>query len=153
MGLLKLFGRKAGSAMTEASNKIVRMENKDLVEAVVYGCVMMAHADGELEDSELENLHKQLDANEIFDGFPKQELGKMIDRGVAFFEIGTLMGNKKCLKEIAEVAKNPAWADEVMMAVMTIAAADGDVEPGELKVAEQISKTLGLKLSEYYVAE
>jgi Tellurite resistance protein len=153
MGLLKMFGKKASGAMAEASNKIVRMENKDLVEGVVYGCVYMAHADGDLEDSELENLQKQINANEIFDGFPKQELGKMIDRAVAFYDVGKLMGDKKCLKQISEVAKNPEWADEVMMAVMTVAAADGEIEPAEVKAGEAIAKTLGLKFSEYYVAE
>lgn len=153
MGLLKMFGRKAGNAVAEASNKIVRMENKDLVEGVVYGCVFMAHADGDLETEELENLHKQIDANEIFEGFPKQELGKMIDRAVAFYDVGKLMGDRKCLKQLAEVAKNPEWAEEVMMAVMTIAAADGDVEPAEVKAGEAIAKTLGLKFNEFYVAE
>lgn len=153
MGLLKIFGRKAGNAVAEASNKIVRMENKDLVEGVVYGCVLMAHADGDLETEELENLHKQLDANEIFDGFPKQELGKMIDRAVAFYEVGKLMGDRKCLKQITEVAKNPEWAEEVMMAVMTIAAADGEIEPAEVKAGEAIAKALGLKFNEFYVAE
>ena len=113
----------------------------------------MAHADGDLEDSELDNLQKQINANEIFDGFPKQELGKMIDRAVAFYDVGKLMGDKKCLKQISEVAKNPEWADEVMMAVMTVAAADGDIEPAEVKAGEAIAKALGLKFSEYYVAE
>jgi len=39
-----------------------------------------------------------------------------------------------------------------MMAVMTVAAADGDVEPEEVKAGEAIAKALGLKFSEYYVA-
>lgn len=149
MGLFSMLKGKASSAASDASTKIVRLENKDLVEATVYGCIMMAHADGDLEDSELENLHMQLEGNDIFEGFPQAELGKMIDKACGFYKMGNMMGNKKCTDELKDVKNNPAHADEVMTAVLTVAMADGDFEPAEVKVAEKIAQILNVRLKDY----
>lgn len=149
MGLFSMLKGKASSAASDASTKIVRLENKDLVEATVFGCVMMAHADGDLEDSELENLHMQLEGNDIFAGFPQAELGKMIDKACGYFKMGNMMGNKKCSDELKDVKNNPAHADEVMTAVLTVAYADGDFEPAEIKCAEKIAQILNVRLKDY----
>lgn len=149
MGLFSMLKGKASSAASDASTKIVRLENKDLVEAVVFGSVMMAHADGELEDSELENLHMQLEGNDIFQGFPQAELGKMIDKACGYYKMGSMMGNKKCLDELKDVKNNSAHADEVMTAVLTVAFADGSFEDKERAVAEKLAGILNVRLKDY----
>lgn len=149
MGLFSMLKGKASSAAADAGTKLVRLENKDLVEAVVFGCVMMAHADGELEDAELANLQLQLEGNDIFAGFPQAELGKMIDKACGYYKMGGMMGNKKCGDELKDVKNNPANADEVMTAVLTVAFADGTLEPEELKVAEKIAQILNVRLKDY----
>lgn len=145
-GFLKSKGSEAANA---AKTGAIRLENKDLVEAVVFGSVMMAHADGELEDSELENLQKQLEGNDIFAGFPQAELGKMIDKACGYFKMGAIMGNKKCTDELKDVKNNPKHADEVMTAVLTIAFADGEFEEAEKKCAEKIAGILNVRLKDY----
>lgn len=149
MGLFSILKGKVSSTAADASTKIVRLENKDLVEAVVFGAIMMAHADGELEDSELENLHLQLEGNDIFAGFPQAELGKMIDKACGYYKMGSMMGNKKCLDELKDVKANPKHADEVMTAVLTIAFADGEFEPAERVVADKIANILNVRLKDY----
>lgn len=149
MGLFNFLKGKGTEAAVAANQKMVRLENKDLVEAVVFGSVMMAHADGELEDSELENLQKQLEGNDIFEGFPQAELGKMIDKACGYFKMGAIMGNKKCSDELKDVKNNPKHADEVMTAVLTIAFADGELEESEKKCAEKIAGILNVRLKDY----
>ncbi len=149
MGMFSFLKGKGSEAAAAANTKIVRLENKDLVEATVFGCVMMAHADGELEDSELENLHMQLEGNDIFNGFPQAELGKMIDKACGYYKMGSMMGNKKCCDELKDVKNNPGHADEVMTAVLTVAYADGDFEPAEVKCAEKIAQILNVRLKDY----
>lgn len=149
MGLFSFIRNKGTEAATAANQKVVRLENKDLVEAVVYGCVMMAHSDGALEDSELENLHAQLEGNDIFEGFPQAELGKMIDKACGYFKMGSIMGNKKCLDELKDVKNNVKHADEVMTAVLTIAFADGEFEEEERKCAEKLAGVLNVRLKDY----
>lgn len=149
MGLFSFIRDKGTEAAAVANQKVVRLENKDLVEAVVYGCVMMAHSDGTLEDSELENLHQQLEGNDIFEGFPQAELGKMIDKACGYFKMGSIMGNKKCLDELKDVKNNVKHADEVMTAVLTIAFADGEFEEAERKCAEKLAGVLNVRLKDY----
>lgn len=149
MGLFSFLKGKGSEAAAAANNKIVRLENKDLVEAVVYGCVMMAHADGTLDDSEMENLQAQLEGNDIFEGFPQAELGKMIDKACGYYKMGAMMGNKKCSDELKDVKNNPSHADEVMTAVLTVAFADGDFSPVEHKCAEKIAALLNVRLKDY----
>lgn len=149
MGLLSMFSKKVSGAASDASTKLIRLENKDLVEAVVYGCIMMAHADGELEDSELSNLTLQIEGNDIFQGFPQAELGKMIDKACGYYKMGAMMGNKKCLDELKDIKSNPKDADEVMTAVLTIAFADGEFEPAERACADKIAAVLNVRLKDY----
>lgn len=149
MGLLSMFGKKVSGAAADASTKLVRLENKDLVEAVVFGSIMMAHADGELEDAELANLTLQIEGNDIFQGFPQAELGKMIDKACGYYKMGAMMGNKKCLDELKDVKSNPKDADEVMTAVLTIAFADGEFEQAERACADKIAAVLNVRLKDY----
>ena len=149
MGIFSFLKNKGSEAANAAGQKAVRLENGDLVEAVVFGSVRMAHADGDLEDSELENLQKQLEGNDIFEGFPQAELGKMIDKACGYFKLGAIMGNKKCSDELKDVKNNPKHADEVMTAVLTIAFADGEFEEAEKKCAEKIAGILNVRLKDY----
>lgn len=149
MGIFSFIKGKGTEAANAAKQGAIRLENKDLVEAVVYGSVMMSHADGELEDSELDNLQKQLEGNDIFEGFPQAELGKMIDKACGYFKMGGIMGNKKCSDELKDVKNNPKHADEVMTAVLTIAFADGEFEEAERKCAEKIAGILNVRLKDY----
>ncbi len=149
MGIFNFLKNKGTEAAAAAGQKAIRLENGDLVEAVVFGSVMMAHADGDLEDSELENLQKQLEGNDIFEGFPQAELGKMIDKACGYFKMGAIMGNKKCSDELKDVKNNPKHADEVMTAVLTIAFADGEFEESERKCAEKIAGILNVRLKDY----
>lgn len=149
MGIFSFLKNKGTEAAAAAGQKAVRLENKDLVEATVFGCVMMAHADGKLDDSELENLQMQLEGNDIFNGFPQAELGKMIDKACGYFKMGAIMGNKKCSDELKDVKNNPKHADEVMTAVLTVAFADGDFSEVEHKCADKIAQILNVRLKDY----
>ena len=45
MGIFNFLKNKGTEAAAAAGQKAIRLENGDLVEAVVFGSVMMAHAD------------------------------------------------------------------------------------------------------------
>lgn len=50
-GLLKKKGQNAKA-------ELKRIENRDLMEAIVGGCLLVAAADGDISDDELANLDK-----------------------------------------------------------------------------------------------
>lgn len=54
-GLKKIFGKGR-----EARAALGKLENRDLLQAVVYGCFYVAAADGEIEPAELDKIDRLL---------------------------------------------------------------------------------------------
>ena len=147
MGLLsRMFNKKTA----EAGAAVSRMENKDLVEATIYGCVAVAYADGDLEESELKNLQQQLEANDIFKGFQPADLSLMIDKAVGLFKAGPVLGRKKAFDQIKDICRDATQAEEAFVAMITVAQSDGQIEEAEAKILADIGKILGgLKVETY----
>ena len=145
-----LFGRLLGKKTAEAGAAMARMENKDLVEATIYGCVAVAYADGDLEESELKNLQQQLEANDIFKGFQPADLSLMIDKAVGLFKAGAVLGRKKAFDQIRDICRDASQAEEAFVAMITVAQSDGQIEEAEAKILADIGKILGgLKVETY----
>jgi tellurite resistance protein TerB len=53
------------------------------------------------------------------------------------------------MREIADIKSNQKDAEEVFVLAITIAEADGEIEPAELKVLTNIGRELGLRLQDY----
>lgn len=140
----KFFGKKAAAAKAE----LKKLENRDLMEAVVGGCLLVAYADGELEDSELINLEAQIAANPALEGFGG-EINTVMSKFTQMFEAGPRIGQMKVLREIADIKTSPQEAEEVFVAMLTIAEADGEVEPEEVAVLKKVGQTLGINLRDY----
>lgn len=142
--LSKLFGKKTAQAKAE----VQKFNNRDLMEAIVGGSLLIAYADGELEDSELANLEAQIQANPSLDHFGP-EIGKTINRFTAMFDAGFRIGKMKVLREIADIKNTPQEAEEVFVTMITIAEADGEIEPAELEILKEVGRVLGVSLKEY----
>lgn len=147
-----LFSRLLNKKGAEAGAAIARMENKDLVEATIYGCVAVAYADGELEESELKNLQLQIEANDVFKGFQPQDIALMIDKAVALFKAGAVLGRKKAFDQIRDICRDQQQAEEAFVAMITVAQSDGQIEEAEAKILAEIGKILGGLKVETYVA-
>lgn len=140
-GLLKKKGKAAVSEMK-------KLENKDLAEGLVGACLLVAYADGECEPEELQNLNAQLEAHPALQGFGG-EIGKMVDRFCKTLDTGFRIGKVQIMREIKDCANDPNEAEDIFVAAITIAEADGEVEPEEVAVLKEIGRELGLTLSNY----
>lgn len=147
MGFISRMFSKKGS---EAGAAISRLENKDLVEATIFGCVAVAYADGDLEESELKNIQLQIEANDVFKGFQPADLSLMIDKAVGLFKAGPVLGRKKAFDQIKDICRDATQAEEAFVAMITVAQSDGQIEEAEAKVLAEIGKILGgLKVETY----
>jgi len=140
-GLLK---KKFG----DASAEIKKVENRDLMEAIVGGSLLVAAADGSIDDGELVSLEKQINANASMAHFGA-EIGKEINRFEQMFEAGFRMGKMKVMREIADVKNNPEDAEEVFINMITIAEADGEIDDKEMAILTEVGNTLGIRLSDF----
>lgn len=123
----------------------------DLLEAVCAGAALVAAADGDIDDSEVEATIKAVTSNETLNtAFDARSIEgcimRMIDRSN-----GGRVGKMGLYKEIDDVASNAEDAEVVLLTAMDIADADGSVSPEETAVLEKIAGKLGLKLANYNV--
>ena len=140
----KLFGKKAGQARAS----VAKLANRDLMEAVVYGAIYVAAADGDLEDSELSKIETILSNNPALQGFGA-ELSNTIDRAKTDFKSGARILRQNAEKELGDLAHSPAEALTVLNVMLTVAEADGEIEPAELTALERSAKLLGLNLKDH----
>ena len=140
----KLFGKKSGQARAAVS----KLANRDLMEVVVYGSMYGAAADGELEESELSKIETILSNNPALQGFGA-ELSNTIDRAKTDFKSGARILRQNAEKELGDPAHAPAEALTVLNVMLTVAEADGEIEPQEMTALERSAKLLGLNLKDH----
>jgi len=140
-GLLKKLGKSAK-----------QVQNQNVMEAIIAGSMLIAAADGEIEKKEIDTLDKLLVNNELLSAFKPAEIRKTIDRYAGILEAGFRVGKLKMLKEIGDISDNAEQSEEVFVTALTIAEADGEIEPAELVVLKEIGRTLGINLANYDLA-
>lgn len=142
------FGNMFGKKKEEMKQSLAKVENRDLMQAIVGGAMLVAYADGECEESELSKLDKTINALPELQHFGS-EISETINMFRQQFEVGFRIGRQKALKEIADLKVSP---DEKMLCfnvMVTIAEADGEIEPEEKKVLMDVASTLGINLRDY----
>lgn len=142
------FGKKFGRKVKEVQSDIKKMENRDLLEAIVAGGVLVASADGDISSKELMSLEKIIAANPSLSHFGN-EVTKTIQRFKIAMEAGFRSGKLQCLRDISDVKNEPRDVEDVMNLILEIAEASGDIDEKEMKVLNEIAQTLGCSLRDY----
>lgn len=135
----KLFGAKVAAK---------KLENRDLMQAVVGACLLVAAADGEISKTEAAQVEKQLRANKNLEHFGA-EITSQTNLYVEQLEASFRIGRMNIMREIKDVANNPLDAEEVFVNALAVAEAEGGLDEGELKVLAEIGNLLGLRLKDY----
>lgn len=136
-----LFGKKANQVKDSVQKSI----NRDQLEATIAGSILLAFADGELEDSELTVLQATIENNEKLAHFGS-EIGITIDRFVNIMKAGATLGRVKVMKEIRDCKADEEAKIEIFATLIDIAQADGEIEAEELEVLKHIGRELGVSL-------
>ena len=123
----------------------------DLLEGIAAMAALVAVADGEIEDSEVESALNALTTHATLgEAFSSAQIEQAFDKQLKRAKGG--MAGKLALKREIEEAKSKNAADELEMAfviAIDVASSDGQIESEEKKVLEDIGKRLGLNLSSY----
>lgn len=143
-GLKKLLGRNTSAAVATAK----RIENRDLMQAVVGGCLLVAAADGEIDKKEQQKIDQLLRSNKNLEHFGP-ELTATITRFTEQLEAGFRVGRMNIMREIRDIKNNPADAEEVFVNMIEVAEANGPIEAGEMKVLVEVGNELGLRLKDF----
>lgn len=140
-----MFSRKA----KEAQKEFKKMENRDTMQACVGVAFLVAYADGELEDSELKVLEGIISSHPAFQGFGP-ELGQTMNKFEKMFEdAGVRMGRRQVEREIKDIGADEQALQDVFDVALSIAEADGEIEPEEVKELERLAKLFGVDLKDF----
>lgn len=140
----KLFS-KAQSLFSGAAATALDAGNKDVREAMMASCALVAYADGEVSDDEIEQTLAQIAGS--------AQLADCQDEAKADFmkyvnqlETTGRMGKAEIMKEIADLANDTNDENKVRVVLIGIEVADaeGGIDADELKVIKQIATKLGI---------
>lgn len=126
-----------------------KVQNQDVMEAIVAGSLLVAAADGTIERAETDKLSKLLQANDLLDSFGARDISKAVTKYTNILEADFGLGKKKMLDEIADISDNDDFCQEVMLTMMAISKSDGEIEPEELSVMNEVCRALRLDPKEY----
>lgn len=145
MGIFgKFLGKKAGAVKAE----VKKLENRDLLEAVVGGCLLIAAADGDIEDSEVKKIDSLLRTNKNLEHFGS-EITDLVNRFSERLQSGYRVARAEILREIEDIKSDQQQKEDVLLNMLTIAEADGEIEPAEQKELDTVAQRLGLRISDY----
>ena len=141
MGFLskKLFGAKAS---------VKKLENRDLMQAIVGGCLLVAAADGEISKNESAQVDLQIRANKNLEHFGS-EITTTVNLFTEQLQAGFRLGKMNIMREIADIKNTPMDAEEVFVNMLTVAEGDGDISAAELKVLAEVGTALGLRPKDF----
>lgn len=134
--------------MKKAQASLKKVENRDLMEAITGGCLLIAAADGEIEQEETSKLDQLLRSNPRLQGFGN-EISQTIQRFKDQLDAGFQVGRLSILREIEDIANDREHAEEVLVNMITIAGADGEFEDEEVVVIKEVAGKLGLNPADY----
>ncbi|WP_064702640.1 tellurite resistance TerB family protein [Halomonas caseinilytica] len=143
-----MFGKMFNKRMKQAQQNLKNVENRDLMEAIVGGCLLIAAADGEIEQEETDKLDQLLRSNQRLQGFGG-EITQTIQRFRDQLEAGFQVGRLQILREIGDIASDREHAEEVLVNMITIAGSDGEFEDEEVVVIKEVAGKLGLNPTDY----
>lgn len=147
MPIGKFFRDRVAKSKASAS----RIENRDLMEALVGGALLIAAADGKIDDDELEQLDKTLQANDKMRHFGS-EIHKTLDRFHDMLTASFRMGKIKILRELADIEASPDDIEEVFATMVDVAEADGEIDQKEQEMLVEVGRNLGVNLKGFGLA-
>lgn len=136
------FGKKTRKVITE----VKKMENRDAVEATVWGSYSLAYADGSCEAAEVSTLEKTIQAKPAFSAFAG-EIASMSSNVRAQFEASPRSANAEAMRQLADIAGTDDAVDVLCLCLDV--ADNGGIGEEEEKQLKKIANALQLNLDAY----
>lgn len=152
------FDRLKGGAK-DTAKAAVKLNNKDLVEALTGALALIVMSDGDAKDKEIEKVKGLLRTNKNVSDYAT-EVERMFEAFITRLKAGYRTGRQEILREISQVKGNKFDAESVLLNAIEVAEACGDepteenpnpekISADELKALEAIAAALDLRLEDH----
>jgi len=130
------------------NTEITKFKSKDLLEAVVAGCVLVAYADGNVSPEEKQKMMGFLQTSDQLKVFDSGEVIKIFQKYVEKFEFDSAIGTGEVMQAVCRFRGKPQ-AQLVVRVCCAIGAADGDFDAKEKAVVRRMCSELGLNAADF----
>lgn len=139
--MFKKLAEKLGGASQRIAGRT------DILEACCASAALVAAADGDIDDGEVEAAIAAVKSNETLNqAFGDQAIMACMDKMLQKAN-GSFTGRAALMKEIGDIAKEDG--ETVFLVALDVAAADGDIDEKELAVLNKVGGQFGLNTSMY----
>ncbi|MBI0275440.1 tellurite resistance TerB family protein [Hafnia alvei] len=141
-----IFGKKKA----EIKAVVKKLENRELMQAIVAGAIWVAAADGEIDSKEIARLEAIIKTNDKLAHFGA-EITSNLNRYREKFElVGMPVLRFEARKELQDTAHNESDAAEVFVNMISIAlAGDGSIDEHEEKALKEAGTILNQRLEDF----
>lgn len=123
---------------------------KDFLEAVCAASALVAAADGDVSDAEVDQTIKAITSNaSLAAAFKTSEIERTADVMLKRAQ-GGRVGRNGLYKEIEDVAADHEMSETVLLSALDVAD-NGGIDASEKAVLTKVAQTLGLNLANYDV--
>lgn len=130
------------------NTEITKFKSKDLLEAVVAGCALVAYADGNVTSEEKQKMMGFLRTSDQLKVFDSGDVIKIFQKYVEKFEFDNTIGVGEVMQSVGKFRGKPQ-AQLVVRVCCAIGAADGDFDEKEKAVVRRMCSELGLNPSDF----
>ncbi len=145
MGILDIFKDK----FTDLSTKVKQYKSKDMMEAVVAGCALVAYADGKVDVAEKAKMLGFIQNSKELSIFGMSDVVKSFDNYMAGFGFDLTIGKAQALNAMGKLKSKPEEARIAVAVAISVGGADGNFDESEKAVVREICAVVGLSPVEF----
>lgn len=149
MSTLGGFKNWLSSTKSNLKDGVKRFKNKDLMDAIVAGCAVVAAADGTIGADEKQKMSGYLGRSEELKVFNMSEVIDRFNHFAGNLEWDVMVGKQEALRAIAKFKGKQEVGRIIIGVCCAIGAADGDFDEKEKSVVRDICNVLDLTPGEF----
>ncbi|MEO5366939.1 MAG: tellurite resistance TerB family protein [Magnetococcus sp. WYHC-3] len=130
------------------SAEINKFKSRELLEAVVAGCALVAYSDGHISSSEKQKMMGYMRISDQLKVFDVNDIIKLFHSYVEKFEFDPSIGTGEVMQAIGKFRGKPQ-AQLVVRVCCSIGAADGDFDQNERTAVRKMCSELGLNPTDF----
>jgi tellurite resistance protein TerB len=149
MSTMGSFQNWLSKSKSNLQDSVKKYKNKDLLEAIVAGCAIVAAADGSISAAEKQKMAGYLNHSEDLKVYKMADVIDRFNHYAGNMDFDVTIGKQEALRAIAAFNSKPEIGRVIVGVCCAIGAADGDFDDMEKNAVRDICKVLGLSSGEF----
>ncbi len=148
MSFTEWLKKNVTEARDSINTEITKFKSKDLLEAVIAGCTMVAYGDGNVSSEEKQKMMGFLKTSDQLKVFDSSDVVKIFQKYAEKFDFDATIGTGEAMQVIGKFRGKPQ-AQLLVRVCCAIGAADGNFDQREQNVVRRMCSELGLNPSDF----